>query len=261
MITESPLPAIPTEATADLAQLVERGELSREELMELLRTMCEIRSFEDKIYELYRAGALKGASHLSAGQEAVPAGAVAAITPRDLVASTHRGHGHCGAMGNLMAAGDEERQAHWNAMMAELFGKTTGYCRGRGGSMHIADVEHGNLGATGIVAGNIPIATGAALAEQLKGSDSVVLCFFGDGAANTGAFHEALNMGATLFGGLPVVYICENNLYGMSVPFHQVGVDGAAFASKIPNVAQRAAAYGMPGEIVDGQDVMAVREA
>ena len=119
----------------------------------------DVDSFEDKIYELYRAGALKGASHLSAGQEAVPAGAVAAITPRDLVASTHRGHGHCGAMGNLMAASEADRQAHWNAMMAELFGKTTGYCRGRGGSMHIADVEHGNLGATGIVAGNIPMKT------------------------------------------------------------------------------------------------------
>src|SRR5919108_4787634 len=127
--------------------------------------------------------------------------------------------------------------------------------------MHIADVQHGNLGATGIVAGNIPIATGAALAERLKGTDSVVLCFFGEGAANTGAFHEALNMGATLFDGLPVVYICENNLYGMSVPFHETGVDGAARASSIPHVAQRAAAYGMPGEIVDGQDVLAVREA
>jgi pyruvate/2-oxoglutarate/acetoin dehydrogenase E1 component/TPP-dependent pyruvate/acetoin dehydrogenase alpha subunit len=261
MITESPLPTVPAEGTADLAQVVERGEISREELVDLLRTMCEIRSFEDKIYELYRAGALKGASHLSAGQEAVPAGAVAAITRRDLVASTHRGHGHCGAMGNLMAAGDEERQAHWNAMMAELFGKTTGYCRGRGGSMHIADVEHGNLGATGIVAGNIPIATGAALAEQLKGTDSVVLCFFGEGAASTGAFHEALNMGATLLGGLPVVYICENNLYGMSVPFHHRSVELAGQACSIEDAAERAAAYRMPAEIVDGQDVLAVRAA
>ena len=125
---------------------------TREELADYLRTMCEIREFEDGLYNLYRAGQLRGATHMSAGQEAVPTGAVAAITRRDLIASTHRGHGHCGAMGNLMAEGEEERRHHWNAMMAELFGKATGYCRGRGGSMHIADVERGNLGATGIVA-------------------------------------------------------------------------------------------------------------
>src|SRR6188474_2379758 len=134
MITESPTPL--TTTGDDLSVLLERGELTREQLLDLLRTMAEIRFFEDKIYELYRAGALKGASHLSAGQEAVPAGAVAAITQRDLVASTHRGHGHCGAMGNLMAGTQTERQDHWNAMMAELFGRSTGYCRGRGGSMH-----------------------------------------------------------------------------------------------------------------------------
>src|SRR5207253_36943 len=208
-----------------------------------------------------RAQTIRGASHLSAGQEGASVGAISAITTRDLIASTHRGHGHCGAMGNKMARSEEERQAHWNAMMAELFGATTGYCRGRGGSMHIADVERGNLGATGIVAGNIPIATGGALAEYLQGTDSVVLCFFGDGAANTGAFHEALNMGATLFGGLPIVYICENNLYGMSVPFHGRCVELAGQACKIEHVADRAAAYGIPGETVDGQDVMAVREA
>jgi pyruvate/2-oxoglutarate/acetoin dehydrogenase E1 component/TPP-dependent pyruvate/acetoin dehydrogenase alpha subunit len=260
MITESPTAPLPSQPD-EPAALIQRGELGREDLVELLRTMCEIRFFEDKIYELYRAGALKGASHLSAGQEAVPAGAVAAIGRQDLVASTHRGHGHCGAMGNLMAAGAAERQEHWNAMMAELFGKSTGYCRGRGGSMHIADVEHGNLGATGIVAGNIPIATGAALAEKLKGTDSVVLCFFGEGAANTGAFHEALNMGAALLGGLPVVYICENNLYGMSVPFYGRCVELAGQASSVEHVADRAPAYAMPGEIIDGQDVLAVRAA
>src|SRR5437764_1502371 len=255
---ETAAPALTLEPSSE--DPLRSGRYSTEELTEMLRRMCEIRSFEDKMYELVRAAAIRGASHLSAGQEAVPVGAVAAITTRDLIASTHRGHGHCGAMGDLMARNDEERQAHWNAMMAELFGATTGYCRGRGGSMHIADVQRGNLGATGIVAGNMPIATGGALAEHLRGSDSVVLCFFGEGAANTGAFHEALNMGATLLGGLPVVYICENNRYGMSVPFHESGVDGAASASKIPHVAQRAAAYGMPGEIVDGQDVLAVRE-
>jgi 2-oxoisovalerate dehydrogenase E1 component len=244
-----------------LADEVAEGRYSREEIADYLRTMCEIREFEDGLYNLYRAGQLKGATHMSAGQEAVPTGACAAITRRDFVASTHRGHGHCGAMGNLMAQSEQERQDHWNAMMAELFGKSTGYCRGRGGSMHIADVEKGNLGATGIVAGNIPVATGAALAEYLKGSDSVVLCFFGDGATNTGAFHEALNMGASLFCGLPVVYICENNLYGMSVPFNQSSVEGLLCASKIGHIADRAAAYPMPSAIVDGQDVLAVRAA
>ena len=142
-----------------------------------------------------------------------------------MIASTHRGHGHCGAMGNKHAKTEEARQEHWNKMMAELMGKATGYCKGRGGSMHIADVEKGNLGSTGIVGGNIPIGTGAALAEKLKGTDAVVLCYFGDGATNTGSFHEALNMGATLLCGLPIVYICENNLYGMSVPFHDRSID------------------------------------
>ncbi len=245
-----------------LSDRVSAGEFTREELADYLRTMCEIREFEDGLYNLYRAGQLKGATHMSAGQEAVPTGACAAIGRDDLIASTHRGHGHCGAMGNLMAQSDAERQAHWDAMMAELFGKTTGYCRGRGGSMHIADVEKGNLGATGIVAGNLPVATGAALAEHLKGSKSVVLCFFGDGATNTGAFHESLNMGASLLDGLPVVYICENNLYGMSVPFHDSSVaDCSHVASKIEHVADRAAAYPMPGVIVDGQDVLAVKAA
>lgn len=248
-------------AASPLAEAVRAGQYSREELADYLRTMVEIREFEDGLYRLYRAGQLKGATHMSAGQEAVPTGACAAITRRDFIASTHRGHGHCGAMGNLMAESEAERQDHWNAMMAELFGKTTGYCRGRGGSMHIADVERGNLGATGIVAGNIPVATGAALAEHLKGTDAVTLCYFGDGATNTGAFHEALNMGASLLGGLPVVYICENNLYGMSVPFNQSSVEGLLTASKVATIAERAAAYPMPSSIVDGQDVLAVKAA
>jgi pyruvate/2-oxoglutarate/acetoin dehydrogenase E1 component/TPP-dependent pyruvate/acetoin dehydrogenase alpha subunit len=245
-----------------LAEEVAEGRHTRDELADYLLTMCEIREFEDGLYNLYRAGQLKGATHMSAGQEAVPTGAVAAIRRTDLIASTHRGHGHCGAMGNLMAATDAERQAHWDAMMAELFGKTTGYCRGRGGSMHIADVEKGNLGATGIVAGNLPVATGAAMAEYLQDSGNVVLCFFGDGATNTGAFHESLNMGAALFDGLPVVYICENNLYGMSVPFFNSSVpDCSHRASKIEHIADRGSAYPMPGMLVDGQDVLAVKAA
>ena len=235
--------------------------ISKDQLADFLRQMYEIRFFEEKVAELLKATIIKGASHLYAGEEAVAVGAISAITGDDVIASTHRGHGHCGAIGVKHAHTDVERQEHWDKMMAELMGKSTGYCKGRGGSMHIADVEKGNLGSTGIVGGNIPIGTGAALAEKIKGTKNVVLCFFGDGASNTGSFHESLNMGASLLGGLPIVYICENNLYGMSVPFHKKSVDDAGRASKIEDVADRASAYGIPGRIVDGMDVLAVREA
>lgn len=234
---------------------------SKEVLLDYLRSMCEIRNFEDNLFKLLRAGTIKSASHLYAGEEAVAVGAVFSLEDRDLIASTHRGHGHCGAMGNRHAETEEARQTHWNKMMAELMGKSTGYCKGRGGSLHIADVEKGNLGSTGIVGGNIPIATGAALAEKLKGTGAVVLCFFGDGATNTGSFHEALNMGSALLNGLPVVYVCENNLYGMSVPFCEHCVPEAGQASKIKNIADRAAAYGMPSSICDGMDVLDVKKA
>jgi 2-oxoisovalerate dehydrogenase E1 component len=236
---------------------------SKEELLDYLRQMREIRDFEDTVYKLLREGTIKGASHLSAGQEAVAIGSIACLEEKDIIASTHRGHAHCGAMGNFhaKAGGDKARQDHWNKMMAELMGKATGYCKGRGGSMHIADVEKGNLGSTGIVGGNIPIGTGAALAEKLKGTGAVVLCYFGDGATNTGSFHEALNMGSALLCGLPIVYICENNLYGMSVPFNQKSVACAGQASKITDIADRASSYGMPGVIVDGMDVLAVKKA
>ncbi|MCE5314930.1 MAG: dehydrogenase E1 component subunit alpha/beta [Armatimonadota bacterium] len=234
---------------------------SKEELLDYLRQMYEIRNFEDTLYRLLREGVIKGASHLYAGQEAVAVGSVAVIEDRDVIASTHRGHGHCGAIGNKHAKSEKARQEHWNKMMAELMGKATGYCKGRGGSMHIADVEKGNLGSTGIVGGNIPIATGAALAEQIKGTGAVVLCYFGDGATNTGSFHEALNMGSAMLCGLPVVYICENNLYGMSVPFHDKSVQCAGQASAVKDVADRAAAYGMPSAICDGMDVLEVKKA
>ncbi len=236
---------------------------SKEELLDYLRQMCEIRHFEDTVYKLLREGTIKGASHLYAGQEAVAVGAIACLEERDVIASTHRGHGHCGAIGNFHAkkGGEAARQEHWNKMMAELMGKETGYCKGRGGSMHIADVEKGNLGSTGIVGGNIPIATGGALAEKILGTGAVVLCFFGDGATNTGAFHESLNMGSALLCGLPIVYICENNLYGMSVPFHDKSVACAGQASRIRDIADRAVAYGIPGVIVDGMDVLAVKRA
>jgi len=224
---------------------------SKDELLTMLRQMLEIRNFEDTVYELLGRDVIKGASHLYAGEEAVAVGAVSVIREDDFITSTHRGHGHCHAHGDKHAKGAEAKQEHLNRMMAELFGRATGYCRGRGGSMHIADVSKGNLGATGIVGGNIPVATGAGVSIQMRKTDQVVLCFFGDGASNTGNFHESLNMASTW--ALPVVYVCENNLYGMSVPFCK--------ASKCPDIAQRASAYGIPSVVIDGMDVTAVREA
>jgi len=225
--------------------------LTREKALDLLRQMWEIRLFEDRVYDLLGRNIIKGASHLYAGEEAVAVGAISVLRDDDLITSTHRGHGHCHARGASLVRTEEERQTHYNKMMAELCGRQTGYCLGRGGSMHIADVEKGNLGATGIVGGNIPVATGAALAQTLMGTGRVVLCFFGDGAAQTGNFHESLNL-AGLWK-LPVVYIVENNLYGMSVPITKA-------AAKL-NIADRACAYDMPGEVVDGMDLLAVRQA
>jgi 2-oxoisovalerate dehydrogenase E1 component len=230
---------------------IEEQELTKEDLMTCLRQIMEIRAFEDNIADLLNRAVLKGASHLYAGQEAVAVGAIAALRDDDLITSTHRGHGHAHAHGDRAARSPEARQEHFNRMMAEVLGRSGGYCKGKGGSMHIADVAHGNLGATGIVAGNIPVAVGAALAQKILGSDRVVLCFFGDGAANSGNFHESLNM-ASIWD-LPVIFVAENNQYGMSVPWKKV--------SKLPDIASRAAAYGIPGEAVDGMDVLAVRLA
>jgi len=235
----------------DLLTIMNDQSLTKDDLLTLLRQMAEIRAFEEKVYDLLGRNVIKGASHLYAGEEAVAVGALAAIGPHDIITSTHRGHGHCHAHGDKHAATPEAKQEHLNRMMAELCGRATGYCKGRGGSMHIADVANGNLGATGIVGGNIPVATGAALSAAYRKSGQVVLCFFGDGAVQTGNFHESLNM-ASLWK-LPVVYIVENNLYGMSVPF--------AKASSVPNVADRAPAYAMPAEVVDGMDVLAVHQA
>jgi 2-oxoisovalerate dehydrogenase E1 component len=247
-----------------VASLIEQGLLTKAECLHWQRTMHEIRFFEDTVYELLGLNEIKGASHLYAGEEAVAVGAIAALERGDVITSTHRGHGHCGAVGNKYADSEEERQDHWNKMMAELMGKAGGYCRGRGGSMHIADVvKCNNLGATGIVGGNQAPAVGAAWAEQYKKSGRVVLCFFGDGATNTGSFHESVNMAAALK--LPIVFIIENNLYGMSVPFHSRSVDDAGRASNVDNAACRALAYGIPTEIADGQDpaamFVATREA
>ena len=215
---------------------------SKEEAVKLtgyLRKMLEIRYFEEKVMDLLGRDVVKGASHLYVGEEAVAVGAVAASRKDDYITSTHRGHGHCIAKGGDL-----------KMMLAELCGKATGYCKGRGGSMHIADVNAGNLGATGIVGSNIPVATGAGLSIKLRGTDQVVLCFFGDGAANTGAFHESVNMAAIW--NLPVVFICENNLYGMSVAVDR------AFPFK--DIAERAKGYNIPGTIADGMDVLDVKE-
>jgi pyruvate/2-oxoglutarate/acetoin dehydrogenase E1 component/TPP-dependent pyruvate/acetoin dehydrogenase alpha subunit len=234
-----------------ISALIEEQELTKEELITCLRQTMEIRALENNIANLLNKAELKGASHLYAGEEAVAVGAISALEPDDLITSTHRGHGHAHAHGDRAASTSEDKQQHYNRMMAEVLGKSGGYCKGKGGSMHIADVEHGNLGATGIVGGNIPVAVGAALAQKLQNTGRVVLCFFGDGASNTGNFHEALNM-ASIWD-LPVVFVVENNLYGMSVPFAKV--------SALPDVGSRAAAYNIPGEVVDGMSVLEVRGA
>lgn len=214
--------------------------LSTERKRDLLRQMITIRAFEEKAEQLYTQGKIHGTMHLSIGMEASAVGAVAALRPDDYILSTHRGHGHCIAKG-----------AELKLMMAEFLGKETGYCRGRGGSMHIADVEGGNLGANGVVGGGIPIAVGVGLSLKMQQSDRVVLCFFGDGAANLGPFHEALNMAAIWQ--LPAVFVCENNQYAMSF--------SAKKAFAIERIAERAAAYAMPGETVDGNDLLAVYDA
>ena len=209
-------------------------------LREALRKMYLIRAFEEKAEALYALGKMHGTMHLSIGQEASAMGACLALQPDDYILSTHRGHGHCIAKG-----ADPKR------MMAEFFGKAAGYCRGRGGSMHIADVDGGNLGANGVVAGGIPISPGVGLSMQMQGLKQVCLTFFGDGAANEGAFHEALNL-ASIWK-LPVIYLCENNQYAMSMP--------ASKGIAVEHISQRAAAYHMPGVTVDGNDLIAVYRA
>jgi len=242
---------------AKVKELINNGLITLEDATDWLRTIHEIRFFEEKVFDLLGQNIIKGASHLYAGEEAVAVGAIAAIERGDVIGSTHRGHGHCGAIGNKYADNEQDRQNHWNQMMAELMGKETGYCKGRGGSMHIAEVDKcNNLGSTGIVGGNQPPAVGAALAEKYKKTGKVVLSFFGDGATNCGSFHESMNMASTLK--VPLVAIIENNLYGMSVPFSGSEVDGTLRASNIEDIAVRATAYDVPGVIVDGQDAVAV---
>lgn len=210
---------------------------NRELQSEMLRKMLLIRGFEEKIKYLFTRGAMAGFSHLYDGQEAVAVGACSALTRDDYITSTHRGHGHCIAKGGDVAK-----------MMAEVLGRATGYCKGKGGSMHIFDASLGILGANGIVAGGLPMGTGAGLKSKLTGSGQVAVCFFGDGTTNQGTFHESLNM-AGLWK-LPVVYVCENNGYGISV--------SQARHQAIRDVVVRAAGYGMPGAVADGNDVLDV---
>ena len=214
--------------------------LSRGEVRDCLRRMILIRLFEENAEQAYMRGLIHGTMHLSIGQEASAVGMGAFLTDADKITSTHRGHGHCIAKG-----ADPAR------MFAEFFGKEAGYCHGRGGSMHIADVERGNLGANGIVGGGLPIAVGAALAMKQRRQPNAVVCFFGDGASNEGAFHEALNMAALWK--LPVVFVCENNKYGMSTSTER--------SMAVKDVADRAVAYAMPGVIVDGNSFADVAEA
>jgi len=206
----------------------------------LLKMMLRIRHFEEKVHQLYLTDKLFGMSpHLSIGQEAVPTGACKALRKDDYIVSTHRGHGHCLAKG-----------ADMKLMMAEILGKETGCCKGRGGTMHIADVKKGILGANGIVGGGLPIASGAGISIKYRGTDQVCLSFFGDGASNQGTFHESINLCAAFK--LPVIFVCENNIYGLSTPINRT--------SATPNVADRARGYNIPGVIVDGMDPMAVYE-
>jgi pyruvate dehydrogenase E1 component alpha subunit len=206
----------------------------------LLEQMLRIRAFEERVRVLFAAGELPGFVHLSLGQEAVASGVCAALNDDDYLTSTHRGHGH------MLAKGGEMK-----FMMAELFGRATGYNKGKGGSMHIAWPKLGILGANGLVGMGIPLATGAAFSAKYRRTRQVTACFFGDGAASEGSFHEGLNLASAF--DLPVVFVCENNLYGVSTRETTV--------RRVVDIAERAAGYGMPGVIVDGNDVVAVYEA
>ncbi len=214
--------------------------VSRELLLHMYRRMILIRRFEERMYELYTQGKIVGTIHPYIGQEASAVGVAEALRKDDYVTSTHRGHGHTLAKGLSP-----------DRMMAELLGRATGYCGGKGGSMHVADVAAGILGANGIVGAGLPIAVGAGMSSKLRKQDRVSVAFFGDGGANAGAAHEAMNLAAIWK--LPVVFVCENNLYSLSASFSKV--------SSVEDLSIRAAGYGMPGVSVDGMDVVAVHEA
>jgi acetoin:2,6-dichlorophenolindophenol oxidoreductase subunit alpha len=211
-----------------------------QEMLRLYRTMVTVRKFETLAGEMFAAGKIPGFIHLSIGQEASSVGVCSVLRPDDYIATTHRGHGHVIAKG-----GDLKK------MIAELIGRRTGYCKGKGGSMHIADFSLGILGANGVVAGGFPIIVGAGLSIKLRRTDQVAVCFFGDGASNRGPFHEAMNM-ASIWK-LPIVFVCESNCYASTTP--------AAYACSVTRIAVRAAGYNIPGFTVDGNDILTVREA
>lgn len=212
---------------------------NKEQLLNFYKTMYRIRRFEEEIFEFYKKGMMAGLAHLYMGEEAVATGVCAALKEDDYIGSTHRGHGH------LVARGADIKK-----MMAEILGKETGYSKGKGGSMHIMALDKGILGANGIVGAGIPIATGAAYSAKYKGTKQVAVSFFGDGASNEGTFHESLNMASAW--DLPIIYVVENNLYGISVDTRDV--------TNVTDLADRAHGYGIPGVVVDGMNVIAVYE-
>ena len=214
--------------------------IEKQRLISIYKKMNDIRRFELKAQSFFEENKLRGSVHLYVGQEAVAATVCSLLTDADYITSTHRGHGHCIAKG-----------AELNQSMAELMGRATGYCRGRSGSMHIADFSKGNLGANAIVGGGVGIAVGAALAAQLKGTDQVAVSFFGDGASNQGVTHEAMNLAAVWR--LPVIFVCENNGFGISVPTKE--------STSVTDISKRSAAYDIPGYTVDGNDVFQIDEA
>lgn len=214
--------------------------IPRDQALKVYQIMLSIRRFECRVEKLLMENRIYGPAHLYIGQEAVASGVCVNLRSDDFISSTHRGHGH------LISKGGQ-----FHRMMAELFARSTGYCRGKGGSMHIADMARGMLGANGVVGAGIPLATGAALSAKVRGTDQVSVCFFGDGAANQGTFLEAINIAATM--SLPVIYVCENNGYNVNTKW--------ATIAKHPDIADRAIGLGLPGEIVDGQDVTAVYDA
>jgi pyruvate dehydrogenase E1 component alpha subunit len=216
------------------------AELSKEQLLWIYERMRLIREFEDRAAKLFAAGQIPGFVHLYAGEEAIGVGVCALLTDADYITSTHRGHGHC------IAKGVDVKE-----MMAELYGKATGACNGKGGSMHIADVDKGMLGANGIVGAGGPLACGSGLMAKVKGTDQVTICFFGDGASEQGTMHESMNL-ASIWK-LPVVFVCENNGYAQTTPAH--------YHCSAEDIADRATAYNMPGFSVDGTDLFAVYEA
>ena len=210
---------------------------SKELLMDIYLVMNQIRGFEEKALQFFQEDKLRGSVHLYIGQEAIAAAVIALLTDQDYITSTHRGHGH-----GIAKSRDLKRA------FAELMGKETGFCKGRGGSMHICDLDKGNLGANAIVGGGLPIAVGGALAQKMRGVNNVTVTFFGDGASNQGTFHESLNLASVWK--LPVVFICENNGFGISVPASQ--------STSVEDVSVRASGYNMPGRTIDGNDVIEI---